>query len=304
MELTRKIRRALLVAVMAFTASFSTGQPVKEATPQADLGSIAQVNQGNSYITFPYEIGNMDELWFEANIIPNFMIRKSKNSRLMGVLTPQIILRMYREESFPVRTPSYIPQISVYYLIGNRKRVENLTLFGRLAHHSNGQTGDFYLENGEVNHLSGDFSTNFIEAGAIFTNFNTRLNAYQFFSSSLEVHPTGWSFYELDGRYSPYRWHHAFSIFKLPASPATKEKRSANISLKARVTWFFGEIDDWSAVSIDRFNLEVTFFYHPKFLAEIGFFVQLYHGMDYYNIYFDQHRDMVRIGIMTELLRF
>lgn len=48
----------------------------------------------------------------------------------------------------------------------------------------------------------------------------------------------------------------------------------------------------------------ITFFYHPRFLSEIGLFVQLYHGMDYYNIYFDQHRDMVRFGIMTELLSF
>lgn len=51
---------------------------------------IAQVNQGNSYITFPTDMGNIEPLWFEANLSPGFYIRKSKNSRLMGVLTPQI----------------------------------------------------------------------------------------------------------------------------------------------------------------------------------------------------------------------
>ena len=53
---------------------------------------------------------------FEANISPNFIIRKRQDSRLMAVLTTQVVIRMYNEESFPVRTPSYIPQVSFYYL--------------------------------------------------------------------------------------------------------------------------------------------------------------------------------------------
>jgi hypothetical protein len=298
------MKRLALTYLFLLSISFSgTGQEQKDV-PQATLAMISQVNQGNSYITFPFEIGNMEELWFEANIIPNFMIRKNKSSRLMGVLTPQVILRMYREESFPVRTPSYIPQITMYYLIGNRKQVENLTVFARFAHHSNGQTGSFYLENGEVNHLSGDFSTNFFEAGAIFTNYNKRLNAHQFFSSSLEVHPESWSAEELRGRYANIRWHHAFSIFKLPAGSTGNKEKKANISLKARISWLFGAIDDWSPASIDRMVVDVIFFYHPGFLEEIGLFVQFYHGLDYYNIYFDEHRYMIRFGIMTEKLRF
>jgi len=280
------------------------GQEIETAIPQVGLADISQVNQGNSYITFPTDIGNIDKLWFEANIIPNFLIRKSKNSRLMGVLTPQIILRMYREVSCPVRTPSYIPQITIYYLIGNRARVENLTLFGRFAHHSNGQEGNFYLENGEINYMSGDFSTNYLEAGLIVTNYNRRLNAYQFFSTSFEVHPKAWSAVELHGEFSHYRWHQAFSIFKLPPGRSPKGQKNANISLKAETIWMFGEISDWTTISLDRLNIKLTFYYHPKFFEDLGLFVQIYHGMDYYNIYFNQQIDVIRFGIMTEKLRF
>ena len=35
-----------------------------------------------------------------------FGYAQDKNSRLIGVLTPQIILRMYEERSCPVRTPT------------------------------------------------------------------------------------------------------------------------------------------------------------------------------------------------------
>ena len=41
-----------------------------------------------------------------------------------------------------------------------------------------------------------------------------------------------------------------------------------------------------------------------KFLEDIGFFAQVYHGSDYYNIYFDHQLSVIRFGIMTEILRF
>ncbi len=73
------------------------------SNPKFELSTIAQANQGNSYITFPTDIGNMEPLIFEANLIPNFIIRENSNSKLMGVLTPQIIIRMYNQYSYPTK---------------------------------------------------------------------------------------------------------------------------------------------------------------------------------------------------------
>ena len=269
-----------------------------------ELGLIAQVNQGNSYITFPTDIGNIEPLWFEANLSPGFYIRKSKDSRLMGVLTPQIIIRMYQERSYPVRTPSYMPQITAYYLMSPKKDKNTLSLYGKIAHHSNGQDGDFYLENGEVNLLSGDFATNYFEAGIIKTNYISRFNAHQFLKTSLEIHPPAWSADELAGRYSTVRWHNTVSIFKLPVTENINSRKKARISLKGETTWMFGRVEEWDNFSSKRLNLKLTFYYHPKFLEDIGFFAQVFHGMDYYNIYFNHHLDVIRFGIMTEKLRF
>jgi hypothetical protein len=270
----------------------------------AELALIAQVNQGNSYITFPADIGNIEPLWFEANVSPGFYIRTSKDSRLMGVLTPQIIIRMYQERSFPVRTPSYMPQITAYYLMSPKKNKNTLSLFGKIAHHSNGQDGDFYLENGEVNLLSGDFATNYLEAGIIKTSYISRFDAHQFWKTSLEIHPTGWSADELEGRYSTVRWHNTVSIFKLPVTENKNSRRKAQVSLKGETTWMFGRVEGWDNFSSKRLNLKLTFYYHPKFLEDIGLFAQIYHGMDYYNIYFNHQLDVIRFGLMTEKLRF
>jgi len=280
------------------------GQENNDSIPNINLTTIASVNQGNSYITFPIDIGNIEPLWFEGNIIPNFMIRKSKNSRLMGVLTPQIILRMYREESMPVRTPSYMPQIAVYYKLTNKPKKDQYTLFGRFVHHSNGQDGDFYLSDGEINLLTGNFATNYLEFGVVNNHYNKNLRAVQFYSTSLEYHPTGWSIEELDGIYSMLRWHNGFSIYKIPLGKQNADKKRAQISLKAEAMWMFGEVNDWQTFSLDRLNVNLTFYYHPKFMEDIGLFVQVYNGMDYYNIYFNRRIEVIRFGIMTDKLKF
>ncbi len=294
-----KVTHTILFIFIAFSA-----QSQENNIQKLELALISQVNQENSYITFPTDIGNIEPLWFEGNVIPNFYLRQSKNSRLMGVLTPQIIIRMYREESFPVRTPSYIPQITVYYQLNNKRSAKSSTVFGRIAHHSNGQEDPFFLEDGSLNTESGDFSTNFFEPGFIMTNFSKRLNAYQFFKTSLEIHPQSWSAEELEGIYSNVRWHNSFSAFKLSDENLKQTHKPANISVKAETTWHFGDINNWRSTNLKRFDFSLTFYYHPRFFEDIGLFVQYYNGADYYNMYFSHQLSVLRFGFMTDKLRF
>ena len=272
--------------------------------PNLDLAKIAQVNQSDSYITFPTDIGNLEPLMFEANVNPSFIIRERKESNLLAVLTSQITIRMYHEDSYPVKTPSYIPQVTFYYLMGDKNPSDHYTLFGKFAHHSNGQDGKFYDTDGNINLQNGNFATNFFELGFIKTGFSKTLNATKFFKSSFEVHPRSWMLDELNGKYSGFRWHNAFFAYKLPVKMGHRGSIKADFSLKAETTWLIDNINDWDSFNFKRFNASLTFYYHPKFLEEIGFFAQLYHGVDYYNIYFEHRLDIIRFGIMTELLRF
>ena len=268
-----------------------------------DLSLVSEVNSGNSYVTVGGGLGNLEPLIFEGNLIPNFLIRNDNKSKLMAVFTPQIIIRMYQEKSAPVKTPSYMPHITIYYSIGEKLSIDNFTIFGKIAHHSNGQQGDFYLENGEINYNSGNFSTNYFEIGLIKTFFNNSFNAAQFYSTSFEIHPPSFANKELDGIYSFYRWNNQFAIFKLPYEKEKNEKERDKFSIKGQINWLFGDVYDWEFFSFNRFVGSLTFYYHPPFLEEIGLFVQYYHGQDYYNIYFPKNRDIIRIGIMTDQFR-
>lgn len=272
--------------------------------PGMDLDKVALVNQRESYITFPMDIGNLEPLMFEANVSPSFIIRKRMDSKLMGVLTPQIIIRMYNAVSYPVKTPSYIPQIAAYYLLSKSATGTRMALFGKLAHHSNGQNGAFYNTDGTVNLESGNFATNYFELGLVHTSFDKAVNATKFLKTSLEIHPKSWMLEELQGHYSGLRWHNAFYAYKLPVKMGHRGSIKADFSLKLEATWFMDQLNDWDLFTIKRLHTRLTVYYHPKFLEDIGFFMEYYHGTDYYNMYFQHRLDVIRFGIMTEVLRF
>jgi len=109
---------------------------------------------------------------------------------------------------------------------------------------------------------------------------------------------------ELIGKYSLYRLNLIFSIFKIPQLKQNIKFRKADISIKGETSWMFGKFNNLNALSHNRLNLSLSFYYHPKFFEDIGFFAQIYHGMDYYNIYFDHQISVIRFGLMTEKLRF
>ena len=106
------------------------------------------------------------------------------------------------------------------------------------------------------------------------------------------------------GIYSKYRWKNSFSVFKISQNKTTQNKEKSGFSVRLNADWMFGDKYSWSEKEIDRLNIGLTAFYAPRFFEDIGFFIELYHGQDYYNINFNQQLNVIRFGIMTELLRF
>lgn len=294
--------KAYILFLFLCSSYFVFSQKDIDTIPQLDLYKIALINKSDSYITFPTDIGNIEPLLFEANVNPSFVIRERNDSKLMAVLTAQIIIRMYNEESYPVRTPSYIPQVSFYYEANKKEALNYLVLFGKIAHHSNGQDGDFYNEDSSINLQSGNFATNFFEVGFLKTAYSNRLKAIKTIKSSIEIHPKSWMLQELKGEFSGLRWHNSFTSFKFPLN--NDENDRANFSLKAETMLLLDNFNDLDIFDLDRINANLTFYYHPKFLQDIGLFIQIYHGYDYYNIYFKRRLSIIRFGIMTEILRF
>ncbi len=307
------MKRYVLILLIAMAISTIFAQ-----NDQQRFSRYILANSEVGYITFLDGIGNLEQLWFEGKMVPNYLIRIRENSRTGAVLTPKVILRMYRTDSDPVSTPSYMPQITFYHQIKdfNPGKSNTFYLFGRIVHHSNGQDGDFFNEDGSINTSDGSFSTNYIEVGFFLTKlFSLHQNATDFFRSSIEYHPNDYQDKVLNNRYGNIRWHNDIRIFKFTKetftsifsgngkieSSSENQKSRPNLRAMINTTFIFGDMEDVDALDFSkRFGGSITLSYNPKYLEDVRLFVQYYYGQDYYNIHFDNTLSELRIGLMAD----
>lgn len=295
------IRRIVSITIVLIFCNIPVFSQSVESVTESKFFNAIRSNQKNSYITFGQGVGNIDPLIFEAYVSPFFLLRLKDDAKWGATLTPAILLRMYNEKSLPVKTPSYMPQITFYQLVGNKQDKISYA-FLTIAHHSNGQADSFYMPDGTINTFSGSFSTNYFELGLF---FNKRLSmnfpSGEFFQSSIQIHLDIDRTAELEKRYSFYRWNNNFRIFRFPIG---KEKgkliNAPKVQTTVETTWLFGKLNDVKSYDFGkRFNFSITFNYHPEIFRDISFFLNFYSGSDYYNIYFDERINALRIGIQA-----
>jgi hypothetical protein len=263
---------------------------------------MIRTNHEESYITFSQGIGNVEPLIFEALAAPHFLIRTKTQGKWGATLSPMILIRMFAEESFPVKSPSYMPQITFYRQLDYLPREKVSYLFFKLAHHSNGQQADFFNEDGSLNKLNGDFATNFIELGAFFNKkFIQTDHSGEYFKTSFEYHINYHRSEELAGIYSFFRWHNDFRLFHIPNNrELNKLNTNPKFQTTLKTTWLFGDINNASSFNLkERLNVSLTLNYHPDVLKDISLFIDLYSGEDYYNMQFDRRIQVLRFGIQA-----
>ncbi len=273
---------------------------------ESSFFQAVRANQKESYITFGGGVGNIEPLIFEGLVAPYFLLRTSGDAKWGATLSPVIYIRMYNEYSFPVRTPSYMPQITFYRMIGDENKRSLNYLFLNLVHHSNGQDDDFFNEDGSINTLSGDFSTDFLEVGAFFTQQLVPFsNTREYFKTSIEYHPDITRAKDLEGRYSFLRWNNSFRVFRFFGSAESlKFEKTPRIQSTLKTTWMFGDINDSGFFDIgERFNISFTIAYRPRVLSDVSFFANFYSGKDYYNMQFDRRLTVFRFGLQAFAFR-
>ncbi len=304
----------IIIVLMLFETGYA--QSIADTNKQSFSKHIL-ANSELGYVTFLGGLGNIESLWFEGILVPSYSLRIHEDAKWGAVLVPKIVIRMYRQESQPVNTPSYMPQVTLYYQMNEpTNNFNNLFyIFGRYVHHSNGQDGSFFNDDGTPNTISGDFSTNYFEIGAFITKLLApRLNATEFYRTSIEYHPNILQFEPLNDIYGNLRWHNDIQLFKINTRSLraifTGEDDRLNYrnqskppTMRARLntTLIFGEMKGIEALEISkRFCISATLSYHPGFLQDVRIFAQYYYGQDYYNMNFQKTLNVLRFGLMVD----
>jgi hypothetical protein len=306
----------VLIPLLLIVFEKGYAQSATDANEQSFSRHVS-ANSEVGYFTFLGGVGNIESLWFEGLLAPSYSLRIHEDAKWGVVLVPKIVFRMYRQDSQPVNAPSYMPQISFYYQMNEPTNNFNnlLYVFGRFVHHSNGQDDEFYNVDGTLNTISGDFSTNYFEIGAFLTKLLVpRLNATEFYRTSLEFHPDFLQYDPLEGLYGNLRWHNDIQLFKITTRSLRSiftgeddrqsyKTRSKHPKMRARIntTLIFGEMKDISAFNISRrLCVSATLSYHPDMLRDVRIFTQYYYGQDYYNMQFQNTINVLRFGLMVD----
>ncbi len=260
------------------------------------------------YIAFAGGVGNIEPLLFEGNIVPYYQIGIDAINKWTILLCPQIILRMYNEYSFPVRTPSYMPRVILAHQSSKRSRAyHDWFQYISLLHHSNGQEGDFYNYNPDssivgINTRSGSFSTNWAEAGI----FASRAHSERQYYAKLYGKYCYQQDTMLNGLYGRLRFNFdlkfEWNIAKTLSESNIKhfDNKEAILSNVIKVGVICGDIQNYKNIDIRRCIFDYTVSFKPAFLEDVTIFMQYYWGEDYYNIYFNRILQVFRIGISAQ----
>jgi hypothetical protein len=242
-----------------------------------------------SYIAYPIVFSGVDKVLYEASIAPHIVAYR-KSWPVAFVFTPKILIRMWNEAQEPVRTPSYMPRLTMFAWPGGPERTHPF-VYGSLTleHHSNGQAGPLIKIDGGIYH-QGDFTTNDIDLSihlarpmsSVFSNhqLGLRLITRLFFTEGLP------------GRYGFWRLQYTTTLF---------ESRSA---IRSRLVLGMTAILDRAQTSthdrtmrvFEHFPIALQLVAEPRHL-NAGLFVRYYVGQDYYNLWFDRVAHMLEIGI-------
>lgn len=281
--------------------------------------TMVNANREQSYVTFGSGVGNLEPLILEAKFSPSYFF--SKNKKLWALMiNPQVQVRILNEKSLPIRNPSYRVYATFFQELKfwNKSFLgkifyDNALWYGSYVHHSNGQDGEFYLNDStrEVNFKSGNFSTDFFEFG-IYT-YRAQAIAKDYYSirslkASIEYYPLPWYSEGLKDRYGSYRIFGHMSIvgpqrnFERPKLMKWLQRSGVDV----RVGWVFGSMDGAAPLDASkRVIFDLHYKYYPAWFDEIAFFVRYYYGQDYYNIHFakDQLTNL-SFGITSNIMNF
>lgn len=298
------MQKLLLVNIFFFSVLFSFSQTDSTSFEWEDVAWDETMNMfyEPGYITAAGGIGNIENLIFEANIIPYYTISTSSLSKWALVLSPQVILRMYDQDSWPIRTPSYKPRVILVHHT-TKKRYHDWFQYVSWYHHSNGQEGYFYEDDSTtINWRNGSFSTNWLEAG-VFACRAHRERAYyaKIYGSYCYQQDTMQN--GLLGRFRfnfdlKFDWNICKTLCNLNLK--SFEDKNAFISNTLRFGIVGGDVKLYDKFDWKRCIVDYTISFRPGFLEDVTFFAQYYWGEDYYNIYFNRILHVFRVGITAQ----
>ncbi len=330
----RTIFTSILFGINLLAAKGQVLPPNSDSTVYAEFHNILKSNKPVQYIGTGLFSDNGSTQWliFEGVVAPSYTIYRGRDAgkewkkRALIAFVPAIRLRMFNEESFPVKPPNFNPYFNFYYLLSNLgqgiKKPNNFGYFQfQLAHLSNGQSGSFFeADSTTINLENGNFSTNYYKIGLTKAQYLPSSKNILLDSALLSVsflYRDDWS---IDGsplvidealfdRYALQRFNF---IFELRTKNITHGRYKYNGSTYHKQYSYLLRIDQeyriGNVIESDgkdrRYSLDIMVAVYPANWRTFGFMAKYYYGRDNYNIRFNQKISFFQFGFIVDFDKF
>lgn len=313
--------RHLLIGILTIVSIHSQAQYSPDTVNYDGFLPLIYANRDLTYFTFSEGIGNLPHMVTESRFSGSYFLKKHQINWALE-FSLNMTLRILDKKSFPIPPPSYVAELTYYRKFAhNGASSLSRFLFNEAywditgGHHSNGRADDFYKkdslgnETNEIDLEDASFTAHYLELG--FSGFNHRKNKnsnkdfYTNLRLAFRFYPKSMGTPELEDRYGFYRMYATYNIFRFPWGKSGPSSFFSQSRLRIHSGWIFGDMGETSPEAVrKRLIGEVTWFYFPQWLSEMGFFIQYYHGQDYYNLKFENTLDVFRVGITSNPLNF
>jgi len=278
----------------------TTVSNIEEAILSTTDRTYVSFGQGLGNYKTPSGIKRLNSLVFEGQISPDFLVTLSEKRTTGFAFFPKIVIRMYNEKSFPVKTPSYMPSLLFYHRIKSPftkqifrffKSEEQLAfLTYRISHHSNGQSGNYYTVNKDsVNFINGNFSTNAMEVAFSWSTIDSGSIGKAFMNGRI-AYERQLSFEREPNLKNTYY----YNKITLESHIIYSQKIKAYVNYG----FMFGTRKFGVRQSLDLYFAVKPF--HR--LTDFSMFLRTYFGPDYYNLYYINSLRVVTLGIIADPL--
>jgi hypothetical protein len=261
--------------------------------------------------TFGQEFFDPHKTLLTSDLVANFVLVNTPKLPFFVVATPEVNLRLFSALGSPVKSPSYMPGIVVYFRV-NQDRYHPEFLSVAYNHHSNGIEGPTANANGTINVDSGKFTTNFYtflyHTGKRAEGENLITNRYE--SVGLELHAAliglGYA-HALEGKYGwvRLRGNWLYTLAKKHTDTIDPDKKVFDDWMHVQLDFEY-IMDKYNTYNLDdykkRLNITLKYYYQLPFMQNVSFMVGGgYRGQDEYNIYFQDSYAYLTAGLAAGL---
>lgn len=281
--------------------------PVEHSKMELNEWYIEQYfkNAELSFIAPAGEIGAPDPYVLSSSLKTAFFILGTSKLPVAISLEPNVDIRVRRESSAGVRTPSFRLSGIIHARVGKSRTRYQYVEIG-FTHHSNGQDGPAVDPDGSLNTTTGNFTTNFIVANYrmgqfIPSGFQAKGN-YTQHSVGIQLHRLFKFEKAISSDYGFTRLLYQFS-WRRYREQTIGQNRGERWRIEAGISYATNQISNYPFLAIRRrvnaessFHLALPFMANTYVMSTIG-----YYGEDPYNIYYRNHYGFVRFGVSAVL---